>query len=576
MRKHIKNIFSVIFLLSITVGFSQRKENDTLDTGVIDVVKPYVPTISDAFKVKESPTLDDETTDTKKEIQYNIFSFPVASTFTPSKGKATLVARKKRERLYNNYASLGGGSFRTVLGEAYVSHMVSRSETVGGYLSHHSSKGGIEDAVVKNSFSDSKINLNYSTQLRDLSWGIEGGFQHQFYNWYGIPEPIASDNILVYYLDDVGHSFYDAYLGGEVTFEDTYLKSGNAKLQRFFDNNGSSESRIVIDASMDIPVNYSEISTTFNFDYLSGGFDRLYDIDELYQYSNFQFTAAPTFELNEGDFTFNLGAAVTYFNDMEAGEGKFYFYPKILASYRFVDGLLIAYGGVKGGLNQNTYRDFANENSFVSPTLMVSPTNQAYNAFVGLKGKVTNNISYDVSGHYISDKNKALFKANMIKDVSAVYDYEYGNSFGVVYDDVTTFGLSGALNVDLNRNLKLGLKAEYFIYNTDTEAEAWNLPSLNGSAFFDYQIDEHWFAGANLYFMGQRKDEKSIESTSSIETVDVDGYFDINIHGGYRVNEQLSIFIKANNLTNNSYQRWQSYNVQPFQILVGATYKFGI
>ncbi|KAB1068258.1 TonB-dependent receptor [Tamlana haliotis] len=575
MRKHIQNIFLVLVLLNITIGFSQRKENDTLETGVIDVVKPYVPTVSDAFKVKESPALDDETTDTKKEIQYNIFSFPVASTFTPSKGNAELLQRKKREKLYDNYASLGGGSFRTVLAEAYVSKMLSRSESVGGYLSHHSSKGGIEDALVPNSFSNSKINLNYNSQLRDLAWGIEGGFQHQYYNWYGIPEPIASDDILVYYLD-VGHSFYDGFIGGDVTFEDSYLKSGNVLMRRFFDNNGSTENRIVLDGQFDIPISYSEVSTTFKFDYLSGDFDRSYNVDELYEYSNFQATIAPTFELNEGDFSFNLGAAVTYFNDTVAGEGKFYFYPNVLASYQFVDGLLMAYGGVTGELQQNSYRDFANENPFVSPTLTIAPTNQAFNAFVGVKGKLASNVSYDVSGRYISDKNKALFKANTIKDISGSRDYEYGNSFGVVYDDVTAFGISGALNVDLVRNLELGLKAEYFIYNTDAEAEAWNLPSLNGSLFGNYQIDEHWFAGANIYFMGQRKDEKSLESTGSEETVDVDGYFDINIHGGYHINDQLSLFIKMNNLTNNKYQRWQTYQVQPFQILGGATYKFGI
>ena len=58
------------------------------------MVKPYTPTISDAFKVKEVPTLDDEETLTKKEIKYNIFSFPVASTFTPAKGKAAAVVQE--------------------------------------------------------------------------------------------------------------------------------------------------------------------------------------------------------------------------------------------------------------------------------------------------------------------------------------------------------------------------------------------------------------------------------------------------------------------------------------------------
>ncbi len=95
MRKHIKNIIIAVFTLSVTSVFSQKKSNDTINTGIIDVVKPYTPTISDAFKVKETPSLDDETTQAKKEIKYNIFSFPVASTFTPAKGKAATVDKAK-------------------------------------------------------------------------------------------------------------------------------------------------------------------------------------------------------------------------------------------------------------------------------------------------------------------------------------------------------------------------------------------------------------------------------------------------------------------------------------------------
>jgi hypothetical protein len=44
----------------------------------------------------------------KKEIiRYTIFSFPVASTFTPSKGKAEGVDKQKKVHLFNNYATLG-------------------------------------------------------------------------------------------------------------------------------------------------------------------------------------------------------------------------------------------------------------------------------------------------------------------------------------------------------------------------------------------------------------------------------------------------------------------------------------
>ena len=573
MRKQLKYIFTGILLLSITIGFAQRTQKDTINTGVIDVVKPYAPTISDAFKVKEIPSLDDEATETKKEIKYNIFSFPVASTFTPAKGKAAVVEKRAPVKLFDNYATLGVGTYTTVLGEVYYNHAISRNESVGGYVSHHSSAGGIEGVSFNDNFSNSKINLNYSSRLRDLAWNVKAGFQHQMYNWYGVPESQitqAQDNNI-----EVDHSFFDAHLGGEIEFEDTYINSGSFLFRRFGDNQGSGENRFIAKAKIDVPINDIEISTDFKIDYLGGTFDRNYVTNDQLNYGNFQIGLSSTYQLKQDDLTLDLGVSLYYLNDKESGDNNFYIYPNITATYSLVNDVLIAYGGIKGGLIQNSYYGFAKENPFVSPTLSITPTDQLYNAYVGLKGKLSSNMSYNVSGHYLADRNKALFRNNEITLTNE--DYTYGNSFGMVYDNVDTFGVAGEINVDVNRNFKLGIKAEYFSYSTDDEVEAWNLPDIKGSLFLDYQINEYWFAGANLFYIGERKDQfflnDGITITSPFKVV-LDSYFDANAHIGYHINDQLSVFAKANNIANDAYQKWQNFPVQSMQFLAGATYKF--
>ena len=573
MRKQLKYIFTGILLLSITIGFAQRTQKDTINTGVIDVVKPYAPTISDAFKVKEIPSLDDEATETKKEIKYNIFSFPVASTFTPAKGKAAVVEKRAPVKLFDNYATLGVGTYTTVLGEVYYNHAISRNESVGGYVSHHSSAGGIEGVSFNDNFSNSKINLNYSSRLRDLAWNVKAGFQHQMYNWYGVPESQitqAQDNNI-----EVDHSFFDAHLGGEIEFEDTYINSGSFLFRRFGDNQGSGENRFIAKAKIDVPINDIEISTDFKIDYLGGTFDRNYVTNDQLNYGNFQIGLSSTYQLKQDDLTLDLGVSLYYLNDKESGDNNFYIYPNITATYSLVNDVLIAYGGIKGGLIQNSYYGFAKENPFVSPTLSITPTDQLYNAYVGLKGKLSSNMSYNVSGHYLADRNKALFRNNEITLTNE--DYTYGNSFGMVYDNVDTFGVAGEINVDVNRNFKLGIKAEYFSYSTDDEAEAWNLPDIKGSLFLDYQINEYWFAGANLFYIGERKDQFFLNDGITITspfTVVLDSYFDANAHIGYHINDQLSVFAKANNIANDAYQKWQNFPVQSIQFLAGATYKF--
>ncbi|WP_223550954.1 TonB-dependent receptor [Aestuariivivens sp. NBU2969] len=572
MRKHIKHITVIVFLLEITLVFAQRKQSDTLNTGVIDVVKPYTPSISDAFKVKETPTLDDAVTDTKKDIKYNIFSIPVASTFTPAKGKAAVVEKTKPVKLYDNYATLGVGTYTTLLGELYLNHAISRTESVGGYLSHHSSQGGIEGVQFEDDFSDSKINVNYSSRLRDLSWNVEGGFQRQTYNWYGVEEALVnftkSSNI------QVDHSFYSAHFGGDIAFEDTYINSGSFFFRRFGDNHGSGENRFKFKTIFDIPIGEEELSTDLVFDYIGGSFD----ISEALNYGNFQIGVGSQYEMKQDDLTVNFGASLFYLSDKESGDGKFYIYPKITATYRLVNDVLIAYAGIEGGVIQNSYYDFANENPFVSPTLFIMPTDQQYNAYVGLKGKLSSNMSYNISGGYLADRNKALYRHNTtFFDFTDAEDYQYSNSFGLVYDDVNTFSLAGGINVDVNRNFTLGIRAEYFSYSTNDEEEAWNLPDIKGSLFLDYQIDEHWFAGANLFYIGERQDLLSmIEPFQEPQAmvVTLDSYFDANAHLGYNINDKIAVFAKANNIANNTYQRWMFYPVQGIQFLAGATFKF--
>jgi outer membrane receptor protein involved in Fe transport len=119
------------------------------------------------------------------------------------------------------------------------------------------------------------------------------------------------------------------------------------------------------------------------------------------------------------------------------------------------------------------------------------------------------------------------------------------------------------------------MKLEYFDYSSDTQAEAWNLPDIKGSVFLDYQISDTWYAGANLFYIGERKDQLYLnDGIATPLTVTLDSYFDANAHLGYHINEQLSIFAKGNNLANQGYQRWQNFPVQSIQFLAGATYKF--
>ena len=63
-----KVIFSIIAISAIQVGFSQKKD-ENIGSEVVNIVKPYTPTISDAFKVKETPAVEEEVVEPKIPIK---------------------------------------------------------------------------------------------------------------------------------------------------------------------------------------------------------------------------------------------------------------------------------------------------------------------------------------------------------------------------------------------------------------------------------------------------------------------------------------------------------------------------
>ena len=581
MKIYIK--ISIAFLL-FGYGLQAQDDND-IGTETVTVVRPYSPTVSDAFKIKTIPDLNDSIVLQKKKINYSIFSVPVASTFTPAKGKASTVKKAKPEKLFNSYASVGLGSFNNALVDFYTSRDIDRGdERIDIGLKHHSSRGDIDSTPLDADFYTTQLDASYSKRDRDYNWGVNIGLQHQLYNWYGIEEtdPISSFLPLI---DDVRQNYFDAEAGAHINIEDSFFKRGEILLRRFWDATESGENRVVLQPTLELPITEELVTVKFKFDYVGGNFknaslNNTVNSPEI-NYNQMQAGITPSLLVLQDNLTLNLGASFVYGMDIENSDNNFYIYPAVTASYRLMDEVAIAYAGVEGQLKQNSYFEFVSDNPYVSPTLSILPTDQQYNAYIGLKGQLLPNLSYKVKGSYTAENRRPLFKLNPTNNFrDDEKQYYYGNSFEVFYDDLKTIGLFAELNVDVNRNFSLGVNAEVFEYDTETDNPAWNLPNLKGSLFLDYQIGEKWFMGANLFYVGEREDFSSIaaenvQPSEFLATfITLESYFDANAHIGYRLNEQLSIFAKASNIANNQYQRWANFGVQGLQILGGVTYKF--
>ena len=57
---------------------------------------------------------------------------------------------------------------------------------------------------------------------------------------------------------------------------------------------------------------------------------------------------------------------------------------------------MIFYAGAANDLRKNFYQDFVEVNPFLSRTLMITPTDQQYDVFAGLKVKLSNSRNYNI------------------------------------------------------------------------------------------------------------------------------------------------------------------------------------
>ncbi len=572
----------ILFLLLSQFSFAQKK--DQIGTETVNVVKPYTPTISDAFKVKETPSLDEEGNTKKETVKYTIFSFPVASTFTPSKGKAEGVGKEKQEHLFKNYATFGVGNYGTFIGELFVNHDLNNTDYVSGMFRHHSSQGGIKKVELDDRFYDTSIDLMYGSNQDDLSWNVDLGYQNQIYNWYGLPagfgSALSTQNRLILVNGIKPQQVYSTIsLGGNVAFNESIFNKMSLKFSHFSDTFESSENRFYAKPTVQFDIMDSAVKTDIIVDYVGGSFKENYSNTNIepIKYGFTNFGIAPSFVMQKEDWTLNIGAGLFYSLDNENSNNTFFVYPKINASYKVVGDLMIFYAGAEGNLEQNSYQDFVNDNPFLSPTLNIAPTDQQYDIFAGLKGKLTNNVSYNIRGSYINERNKALFKSNDYNENATNQDYAFGNSFQVVYDDMRTLNFYGELKADFSDNVSFGINGTFSSYTNDFQSEAWNLPTVKLNSNINFNITPKWFAGANVFYVGERKDQKlntAVVYVVQPTPVTLSSYFDVNANVGFKYSDRLTAFLRANNITNKAYEKWLNYPVQGFQVIAGVNYKF--
>jgi hypothetical protein len=582
-----KKSFLIIALLSIFNGFSQKKTTekvkDTVKTEVVEVVTTYNPKIADANKITINPTINLLEKTKKQPLKYTIFSVPVASTFIPKSGVVKGVDVGVKERIYDNFIAAGFGNYTSPYFEAFLHKHTRFQSEFGLTTKYNASFDNIENTVLDSDFSNFGMSLFYKQDERYFDWKVSLNTERNQYNWYGIDQNFINNNILKFINERQQYNYLNAT--GEIDFLGAYIDKSSLSFSYFNDRFNSEEILIALDTDLDIPTSFfkNNLKISTKIEYLNGSFPSNYAITNLLNYSIFTTKIAPQYNTIFKGFSIKLGAKIFASFDGENSVNNFLVYPDVKIQKELLKENLQIFGGISGDLKTNSYKSFVDENPFVSPTLFITQTAERFNAFVGFNGVLNNTVSYTISANFKNEQDKPLFIKNNSKSDGMTTSsngivfrgYEYGNSFGVVYDDVKTTSIFAELNYEFSQKINFETNIQFDNFSTTNQIEAWNLPTIQANLTAKYK-NEKWYATSTLLFVGNRKDviytDTFPSATNTIQSIP--SFLDINLNGGYHFNDKFTAFLKVNNILNTNYQRFSNFGVQGFQILGGISYKF--
>nr|WP_320120308.1 hypothetical protein [uncultured Marinifilum sp.] len=568
----LKKLLLAIVFIGFAFSSAQAQQERDLNKEV-SVKTTYQPKINKAKRIGELPVVKD-TASFAPTFDYFVQTKPLMVGFSPAEIPAAKIVGEPLKKLHSNSLILGGGNYSTLFGDYRYNNKRSKTTDIGFHLRHYSTNGKLK---LENG---NKVKPDFKQQLAEIygaSYLDEGKvtgrlfYEHLGYNYYGFPQ----DNDLV----GVYHNLFPYQeqkqnnLGLAADFQSAFndeekLNFGiGIKYEYFSDDIDLKESDVLISGNARIRRGDGFWSLKSDFDYFT--IDGLYyweDEEQISDRKNLIWSLNPQYLLQTGNLDLQLGIK-TVLAMGDNSESKLY--PDIKIDFAAVDGILSLFAGLKGDLNMNRYKDIASENYYIFSGLNVTPSNQKYCMFGGLKGSLSTSSTFILAAEYSATDNQYFFvQANVDPANGNFTGQPYSNKFGVVYDDISLLSLSAELNLDWNNQLNLSSKLVYNSYSMDKLEEAWHKPDfeVNVNAYYKFTSDLTFQTGVNI------TGERAVLVDNSKQTLDA--VYDLNIGANYRLNQNFSVFGTLNNLFADKYYQWDGYPSQGLNFLLGLKANF--
>ena len=462
-------VFNIALLSAFSIVSAQNASDSTntasaTDTTIkrnIEVVRDYTPVIKEAGKINTMPELKDVNTK-KIEVDYKVWTstYKPKTDIIPSLDYA-LASQEENKYSREGFLRLGGGNYKSFLGELYTPIYNSDVALFDFYLKHNSSFGNVtlkkdnydvlsNDVLSKGLYNDNKARISFLRSIRIREISAFGEFGYNRFNYYGLNSDMISFSEQnkdkeepEYKNDDQKNSHLTAALNFRFRSKD-YIEQWKYDLQTnwrllktHFD---VAENTIFTDLAASYRMQESILSLKFQMYnvFVSTPEDGHIDFSKAKNFTNFtvlKFNPYYSFISEVGRL--NLGLKASF--GINQGKNTA-FSPDITGQVRVIDNIWYVYAGVTGDYKVNTLRSLANENIYLSPDARPEDTYIPLDIYLGTKLNIGKSVNTDIHIGYKIINNQYFY-------VNKSDSTGMKNTFDVVYDkNVGQFNCGAAVN----------------------------------------------------------------------------------------------------------------------------------
>jgi hypothetical protein len=559
-------LLPVILAISSLNAYSQQPQVEE-----VNIVGSFTPTITDANKVMKNPVLPD-TTISMPPLTYSIISRPLLVNFPVY----TIDARKPDPEndiaLLKNYIKAGFGNYITPYAEFFANKPQSKRSALGFHFKHLSSQGDIKD-YGESSFSITQADFYGKYMSSSRLWKAGITYNRHMVHRYGNGNRDTLFNPTVF--DTIAADSYRQvfnYLDGNIGFESLGSRGGalhhlvNLNMHYLSDRFEHTELNPVLMAGVDAETHWFGFSKSEKIGIAMQAELWANSFGADSSSSSFLVAFDPFFKTIFEEYELKVGLNASVVNDTATNLNIF---PVIEGSLNIIPDILKIYGGIRGGVKRNSYKNLSDQNPFVAENVQPNFMKNKFEFYGGLNTSLGRHFDFNasVSGSKLS--NMPFYyndTTNLLR-----------NTFAVVYDNGSMLKVNGEFAFQNKEKLFLVIGATYNTFETDSIVKPWHCPEIQVYVSSKVVIKNKFTIKARIDASGKSYAPDYVKVAGKMTEnipIELDGFADLSLGLEYHINKKFSVFADFNNLAGKNYQRWNGVPVFGINVLGGLTYSF--